>query len=160
MQSQTWRLKALPAHHSQTYRVPRIVTTGAIRYILINKTWHFFPPPLQSGPSTSLGRDVNVISFHMALQRANVTAESCSALPPLSLPTFSLCSAPLCSLLNTGGSWVYYLPPPAPEERGTIQKVGLLPGLSTANAASKVSVMSRSNSEYKNTDSKSFYSLT
>lgn len=31
---------------------------------------------LQSPYSTSPGRDVNVISFHMALQRANVTAES------------------------------------------------------------------------------------
>lgn len=46
------------------------------------------PPSLQSPCGTSLGCDVNVISFHMALQQANVTAESCSAFSLLSLPTF------------------------------------------------------------------------
>lgn len=63
------------------------------------------PPSLQSPCGTSLGCDVNVISFHMALQRANVTAESCSALSLLSLPTF-LSAACLSVLVWMGGGGV------------------------------------------------------
>lgn len=58
---------------------------------------------------------------------------------------------------------MYYLPPAAPEEKETTEKVGLLPGLSTVNAASKGlshEPEPPQNSKYKNTSSKSFYSLT
>lgn len=57
---------------------------------------------LQSPCSTSLGCDVNVISFHMALQQANVTAESCSAFSLLSLQPF-LSAACFSVLVWVGG---------------------------------------------------------
>lgn len=67
----------------------------------INKSSNFFSS-LQSPCSTSLGCDVNVISFHMALQQANVTAESCSAFSLLSLQPF-LSAACFSVLVWVGG---------------------------------------------------------
>lgn len=77
-----------PSEHVQFLPFSSLLEADTIFYRAINKTWLFFFSSLQSPRGTSLGCDVNVISFHMALQQANVTAESCSAFSPLSLPTF------------------------------------------------------------------------
>lgn len=100
-------LKTLPTAHHQTtdeLSLPHhcwrqtLYSTGRLIRLGIPPP----PPSLQSPCGTSLGCDVNVISFHMALQRVNVTAESCSAFSLLSLPTF-LSAACLSVLVWMGG---------------------------------------------------------
>lgn len=129
-----------------------LITGREIRYILINNTWHFFP--LLCNQALVRHWAVTSMLYHSTWFYSERTWQWRAALPYrlLPLPTFSLCSVPLCSFLNTGVSWVYYLPPPAPEGRGgAAQKVGLLPGLRAANTASKVSVRSRSQGGTANT---------
>lgn len=76
-----------------------------------------FFPALQSLCGTSPGRDVNVISFHMALQQANVTAESGARTalpqPPLQSASVAL-DGPLKCVIH-----------PCPLSGVSIQKTGL-----------------------------------
>lgn len=91
-----------------------LLEADTIFYRAIITTWLFFSS-LKSPCSSSLGCDVNVISFHMALQQANVTAESCSP----------LCSPPRSHL--DGGLVKCIIYPCLPPWRGShTRKVGLL----------------------------------
>lgn len=103
-----------------------LLEADTIFYRAINKSWHSPPPSLQSPCGTSLGCDVNVISFHMALQRANVTAESCSAFSLLSLPTF-LSAACLSALVWMGGLVKCIIYPCLPPWSGNHTKRGPSP---------------------------------
>lgn len=78
-----------------------------------------FFPSLQSPSGTSLGCDVNVISFHMAFQRANVTALSSSAFAQPSFSTFPSLQLLLCMSGHEGRQG---------EEKGSLECI-IYPGL-------------------------------